>query len=65
MNLRNWEMLVHFNCVKLFLKNVENVGTENWMAKGLGVAVGLGNHLPSGKCKTKIEIPSLLDCTGI
>lgn len=35
------------------------------MAKGLGVAMELGNYLPSGMCKTKIEIPSLLDCMGI
>lgn len=35
------------------------------MAKGLEVAMGLGNYLPSEMCKTKIEIPSLPDCTGI
>lgn len=37
---------------------------EGWMAKGLGVAMGLGNYLPSGMCKTKIEIPSFLIAWG-
>lgn len=44
---------------------MENFEAGLWMAKGLRTVTGLVNYSPSGTCTTKVEIPSLPDCTGI